>query len=71
MGLSFYSEEEINLSPYIREQVLLALPMRPLCDDDCRGLCAGCGADLNYEPCRCVSSVSDPRMALFRTMKLE
>lgn len=71
MGLSFYSEEEINPSPYIREQVLLALPMRPLCDEECRGLCSGCGADLNHEPCRCPSSASDPRMAPFRTMKLE
>jgi uncharacterized protein len=71
MGLSFYSEEEINLSPYIREQVLLALPMRPLCDEECRGLCSGCGADLNDEPCRCVYSRGDPRMAPFRTMKLD
>lgn len=70
MGLSFYAAEEINLSPYIREQVLLALPMRPLCEDNCHGLCVSCGANLNEESCHCASSSGDPRMAFFRTLKL-
>lgn len=70
MGLSFYSTEDINLSPYIREQVLLALPIRPLCENSCRGLCVGCGANLNEEQCLCASSSGDLRMAPFRTLKL-
>ncbi len=70
MGLSFYAAEEINLSPLIMEQVLLALPIRPLCEDGCRGFCGGCGVDLNYEPCLCASAPGDPRMAIFRTLKL-
>ncbi|HEY2989733.1 MAG TPA: DUF177 domain-containing protein [Candidatus Binatia bacterium] len=71
MGLSFYSEEEINLSPLIREQVLLALPTRPLCDENCRGLCPGCGIDLNQASCQCSSAKGDPRMAFFRDIKLQ
>ena len=70
MGLSFYTSEEINLSPFIREQVLLALPTRPLCEDGCRGLCAGCGVNLNDETCLCAFSPGDSRMAFFRTLKL-
>lgn len=70
MGLSFYAAEEINLSPFIREQALLALPMRPLCEDGCRGLCVGCGANLNEESCFCVASEGDPRLAIFRALKL-
>ena len=70
LGLSFYSAQEVDLYPFIREQVLLALPMRPLCNDGCRGLCGGCGANLNSELCRCVSSTGDPRLALFQTLKL-
>ncbi len=70
LGLSFYSAQEINLYPFIREQVLLALPMRPLCEDDCRGLCEGCGVNLNHELCLCGSSPGDPRLTLFRTLKL-
>lgn len=70
LGLSYYSTEEINLTPLIREQVLLALPTRPLCAEDCLGLCGGCGANLNVEPCRCSGSANDPRMAFFRSLKV-
>ena len=71
MGLSFYAAEEINVSPFIREQVLLALPTRPLCAEGCRGLCTGCGVNLNEESCLCETSEDDPRMAFFRTLKLD
>jgi uncharacterized protein len=70
LGLSFYSGEEIDLTPLIIEQVLLALPTRPLCSEDCRGLCGGCGADLNREACACSAAAGDPRMAVFRTLKV-
>ncbi len=71
MGLSFYAAEEINLSPFIREQVLLALPTRPLCAEGCRGLCTDCGVNLNEESCLCETSEGDPRMAFFRSLKLD
>ena len=70
LGLSYYSTDEINLTPFIREQVMLALPTQPLCKEDCRGLCGGCGVDLNHETCVCVDSTVDPRMAIFRTLKV-
>ena len=70
LGLSFYREEEIDPAPFIREQVLLALPTRPLCEEGCRGLCPSCGGDLNEASCRCSSPRSDPRLAVFRDLKL-
>jgi uncharacterized protein len=72
LGLSYYSTstEEIDLAPLITEQVILALPTRPLCAEDCRGICGGCGANLNVEACVCSSSAGDPRMAIFRTLKV-
>ena len=70
MGMSFYSTDDIDLSPFVREQALLALPTRPLCDDHCRGLCARCGTNLNEESCLCSSPTLDPRMDVFRTLKL-
>jgi uncharacterized protein len=70
LGLSYYSTEEIDLAPLITEQVILALPTRPLCAEDCRGICGGCGANLNAEACACSSSAGDPRMAIFRTLKV-
>jgi uncharacterized protein len=70
LGLSYYSTDEINLTPLIKEQIMLALPTRPLCDENCRGLCGGCGANLNYESCACSTPAGDPRMAIFRTLKV-
>ncbi len=71
MGLGFYSSEEINLSPLIREQVHLALPMRPLCDEWCRGICPSCGMNLNQETCLCPAPSGDQRMAFFRNLRLD
>lgn len=51
----------IDLTGYIREQVILAFPLKPLCREDCAGLCAGCGINLNHEPCRCSAPPPDPR----------
>lgn len=52
-GVDHYSGETLDLSPLVREQALLALDVLPLCREDCRGLCAGCGANRNREACRC------------------
>lgn len=70
LGLSYYSTEEIDLAPLIAEQVMLAMPTRPLCEDSCRGLCDRCGVNLNSEQCNCAQAAGDPRMAIFRTLKV-
>lgn len=44
-------DEELDLTPLARESILLALPMKPLCSSDCKGLCPICGANLNRESC--------------------
>ncbi len=69
MGLSFYTGEDIDLSPFVREQTLLALPLRPLCSESCRGLCPDCGAELNRTTCGCTLP-GDSRMAVFRNLRL-
>jgi uncharacterized protein len=71
LEFSVYQGEEIDLGPLIREQVLLALPTRPLCRDECRGLCPGCGANLNFERCGCSHVISAPRINLGRLLKTE
>lgn len=70
LGMSYYSGDEIDLSPLIAEQVMLALPTQPLCSDGCQGLCGNCGANLNKESCSCAAPTGDPRMAIFRTLKV-
>jgi uncharacterized protein len=52
----------------LREQILLELPMRPLCEPDCRGLCIECGKDLNEGDCDCVKESIDPRLARLKEL---
>ena len=54
--------ELIDLGPLVREALVLELPLAPLCDPECRGLCPSCGADRNHETCHCVAP-EDPRWA--------
>ena len=52
--------ESVDLAPAIRSAVLLALPYAPLHDENCAGICPGCGCDLNKESCRCAGEESTP-----------
>lgn len=71
LDLSVYDGDLVDLTPVVREQIILALPTRPLCRDACRGLCATCGTNLNVERCRCPAAGVDPRLAVLRTAKVE
>ena len=68
MTVSFYQDDAIDLSHLIREQLYLALPMKPICRADCAGLCPACGANLNLAPCSCVPETVDPRMASLKAL---
>lgn len=52
---------EIDITDEIRDLLLLALPVKLLCRENCKGLCAGCGANLNHESCRCAPRAVDSR----------
>jgi len=53
--------EALDTGPLVREQALLEIPTRPLCREDCAGLCPRCGADLNEGACDCAEEGADPR----------
>ena len=55
--------DEIDLEPMLRDAVTLALPLNPLCDSDCQGLCAQCGAELATHTVDCIQEQPDPRWA--------
>jgi uncharacterized protein len=71
LSTAFYDNEEIDLGQLMREQFYLALPMKPLCGEDCRGLCPICGTNLNRETCDCKRQWDDPRLAVLKTLKKE
>jgi uncharacterized protein len=60
---AFYREGLLDVIEMLREQFQLALPMKPLCAESCRGLCPECGANLNRAECGCRPTWVDPRLA--------
>jgi uncharacterized protein len=69
LGLSAYEGDAVDLDELVREQILLALPSRHLCREDCKGLCQKCGANLNAGDCSCEQSEPDPRWAALADLK--
>ena len=59
--IGYYEESGLLLEDAVREQVLLALPGRTLCTEDCKGLCPQCGANRNTAPCACEERPLDQR----------
>jgi uncharacterized protein len=53
-------ESRLELGPYIYESLMLEIPMKILCAEGCKGLCAGCGVNLNRESCRCEAAMESP-----------
>jgi uncharacterized protein len=66
----FYEGEEVDLTPLIQDQVLLTLPPKVVCREDCRGLCQGCGRNLNREVCQCPEERVDPRLAVLKNFRI-
>ncbi len=63
LALGFYEGHEVDLTPLVHEHAILSLPTVPLCRDDCRGLCPGCGANRNTSPCACATTAPPTRLA--------
>ena len=64
------SDDIVDLTPEIRESILLEIPQKPLCRDDCKGLCPVCGIDRNKQTCNCDQSASDLRWSGLDQLRL-
>ena len=60
---------EIDLKPYVQDTILLNIPFKKICSEDCKGLCAGCGANLNESKCTCSKDKIDPRWESLKELK--
>jgi DUF177 domain-containing protein len=63
LATAYYREGTLDVGDLLREQFQLALPMKPLCEEACKGLCPHCGANMNTAPCDCAPGWEDPRLA--------
>jgi len=68
MDVAFLQNDRLDLSALLRENILLSLPVQPLCHAGCRGLCPRCGANLNETSCRCRVTDLDPRLLTLRQL---
>lgn len=64
----YYQGDEIPLNELVHDHMLLALPMRFVCQENCRGLCVKCGKNLNQAVCNCEDDVVDPRLAVLKQL---
>ncbi len=67
--IGYYQGNGILLEDVLREQALLALPLKVTCREDCKGLCPQCGKNLNQEQCSCSTEVEDPRWAALKDVR--
>jgi uncharacterized protein len=70
LDLDYYTGEIVDLESILREQVILMLPLKPLCDEVCKGLCPHCGENLNQETCSCLTDNVDSPFARLAKLKI-
>ena len=68
MSVSVFDGAAIDVDEIVKEQILLAVPTRMLCREDCKGICPECGADRNTGECNCVTNDTDPRWAALKNL---
>ena len=70
MELIHFSGPELDLLPDVEQEVVMALPPQPLCEDLCRGLCHSCGCNLNQVSCNCEAPILHPGLAALKNFKV-
>jgi uncharacterized protein len=69
LDFAYYEGDIINLDEVIVEQIMLQVPIKPLCEESCRGLCPHCGVNRNKTGCECRDEVFDERLAVLKKFK--
>ena len=70
IGVIYIKGDVIDFTDAVQEQVVLTIPFRPLCSQGCKGLCPGCGKDLNQGPCQCHREKREGPFAVLKNLKL-
>lgn len=66
--LIFINNDELDLTEIVENNIIMSLPIKRLCSEDCKGLCANCGTNLNFNSCNCKNSEIDPRLAKLKDL---
>jgi uncharacterized protein len=68
MSVAVFDGEALDVDEIVKEQILLAVPTRMLCREDCKGICPQCGVDKNTGECNCETKEIDPRWAALKNL---
>ena len=71
LNVSYYAGDSIDISNLVSELVAVNIPIKPLCSDDCKGLCTKCGVNLSEEHCDCKEEMIDERWMILKKLKNE
>lgn len=69
LDVSFYEGTELPVRPIVEERIQMAVPMKPLCREECLGLCVRCGRDRNLGDCGCAAEATDLRWDALKRLK--
>ncbi len=70
LDIYYYDNQSINLFEPVRDQLIISIPIKPLCNVNCNGLCPRCGQNLNEKKCKCPDDIKvDPRLAPLEKLK--
>lgn len=67
-SIIFINGDTIDITEVLENNIILMLPIKRLCKEDCKGLCQYCGTNLNYSTCNCKNDDIDPRLAKLKDM---
>lgn len=67
----YYEGEDLDLTKYVKNTIILSMPMKSLCNENCKGLCPKCGKNLNGGKCDCVIEDIDPRLAKLKDLIID
>jgi uncharacterized protein len=71
LEIGYYQGDFIDLTPIVCEQIILQIPIKPLCKEDCKGLCPQCGINLNNASCNCRADYVDERLAVLKKIRIK
>ena len=71
LEISYYQGDFIDLTPIICEQIILQIPIKPLCSEECKGLCPHCGINRNEISCNCYLDFVDDRLAVLKNIRIK
>ena len=71
VDFNYYKDDEIEFDPIVLEQIIMQIPIKPLCSENCKGLCPSCGLNLNIDTCKCCPQTGHVGFAILKNLVVQ